>query len=287
MALTVETFAAKSPLAAATIRNTFLEFREDAPSALRRSRSAPPLTLQVVSDDKAGCDFLVVQDACSTPSALSDAGEEDAVDASTEASFDDCSPGFGLRRRWSSFCDEDPSDVVATLSQVPFVPATPLNPRARTWTPIASPEIQPPRHNFQEKAVRFVEDVAAELRQLPCCKAATAQWQHMPGGVASCTLLALVLLVDNEIAEQMTTAAKKTMHSASLGEKGVELMGCKAQPFSPTPEGFVAVLGNPQIRRKRCAKVYEQGVCPYGSTCSRLHPTFTVSLNFVVAVSNM
>jgi len=327
MAPTVGAFAATSPFASATIRNTFLEFREDAPSGFRRSKSAPPSALKVVPDDKADCGFMLMQDACSTPSIMSDADADDVSteDSVSEAAFEHASStssgslgsdevedciialnseenstcnGPLRRRRWASVCDEDSSDVLTTLFQespppmvpalpsVPCVPATLLNPRARAWAPIVSPEIQPPRYNFQENVVSFVDGLAAELQRLPCCKGARVEWQHMPGGVASCTLVALVSS-DDESAEQMTTAAKKTVHSASLVEKGVELIGCKAEPFSPTPQGFVAVLGNPQIKRKRCAKFYEQGVCPYGNTCGRLHPTCTVSLNLVMEVSNM
>lgn len=180
-----------------------------------------------------------------------------------------------------------PPSEVRLAEQAPFVP-TSLRASGRTWAPMASVDTgQPTEEDFDQKAGRIVEEMARMLRGMQICKGAFADWQSMPGGSSACTFLAYVASDDTGSAQQMTATAKEAIFSGVFQEKGVVLLGWKGQPFSPTPQGFGAVLGKSQSRRWVCRKFYELGCCPHGSDCKRLHPVATMSLNFVVVVSSL
>lgn len=272
--------AADQPLI--TVRNTFIEMRgTDQVYPMRRCLSAPNvLILQDIDVEGEG-------GGQSSPSKLSD---DSSTFAGTEASGDEAS---------TSCPSIDSPTHREALHRLLFLPVaitsevhrSPLSSKAQAWKPMAKKAGVSPHQattafgTFRLSAMFVLQEVAAMARQFSFCSAAEVCWHGGPSSSSGCTLQAMISSEHMLSSERLATAAKEAIFASTAQACGVHLLGGKRTPFTPTPQGFVAVLGSVPDTGRKCKNLYDCGFCKYGRQCRHQHPSSTISLNFVIVAA--
>jgi len=302
------------------VRNTFIDFEEDAPEGRRpRSSSAPAhaRTASLLAGGEASpswsaCGGLEEEDA-STESGETGSVTDSAVEVDTVSVADSeqascqadsmrstaAASDVGaeeIRERWADIA----SDGVQEPPRVPASSAEP--PRAPPGTFLGLPSGQ------QRCGVRLSSAAKAFTPSTPSAATppGSRKFRREVEGLANKVKLALAGSCDCLAAaeagyspqgwfvsvslsgqnlhmkEWLLTQAKQAIYNAHLRHS--QLIGQCTQPFQLTPLGFAARLGSAPDEHKACWNLFKQGFCQYGDFCHWQHPSAQTVLSVKVNV---
>lgn len=135
---------------------------------------------------------------------------------------------------------------------------------------------------FFVEVLKIAEDVGRHL-QREFDVQAKAKFLSLPGGEGSCGLVATMHPDDlTRLRFPVERAAKDGIFERTNRTRGVCLLGFKAAPFKPLPDGFSTTLATVPSKRRECRRIYRNGTCRLGAACTWEHPSDMVKLDFTI-----